>query len=221
MFLGELIKEYRNTHSLSMDKFAKLSGLSKSYISILEKNLNPTTGKEIEPTFNIMQKCAQAMNIDVNDLINMLDKNQPIQVNNFSEKKQGVKGIKIPVLGKVAAGIPIEAIEEIIDYEEITEEMAKKGDYFGLLISGNSMFPRICEGDVVIVKKQSDVEDNEIAIVMINGDNATCKKVKKTEQGLMLIPNNPSYETMFFTNEEIEKKPIKILGKVVELRAKF
>ena len=83
------------------------------------------------------------------------------------------------------------------------------------------MEPRFLEGDVVIVKKQSDVKDGEIAIVLVNGDEATCKKIKKTPQGVMLIPLNSAFETMLYSDEEILSLPVVIIGKVVELRAKF
>ncbi len=131
------------------------------------------------------------------------------------------KGVSIPVLGRVAAGIPIEAIEDIIDTEEITEELAKTGEFFGLQIHGDSMEPRMCEGDVVIVKQQEDAESGDIVIAMVNGDDATCKRLRKYRDGIELISNNPVYKPMFFSNEEIISKPIKIIGKVVELRGKF
>ena len=130
-------------------------------------------------------------------------------------------GIKIPVYGSVAAGIPIEAITDIEDYEEITEDMARTGNFAALKIKGASMEPRIVDGDVVIVRLQDDVDNGDIAIVMVNGDEAACKKIKKTPKGVMLISINPNYEPMFYTNQEIEEKPVKIWGKVVELRAKF
>lgn len=131
------------------------------------------------------------------------------------------KGIKIPVLGRVPAGIPLEAVEDIIDYEEITQEMAKTGEFFGLQIKGNSMEPRICEGDVVIVKKQDDAESGDLVIAMVNGNEATCKRLMKYKEGIRLIPNNPAYEPLYFTNEEIDEKPVKIIGKVVENRQKY
>ncbi len=131
------------------------------------------------------------------------------------------KGIKIPVLGCVQAGIPVEAVKDIIDYEEITEEMARTGEYFGLRIKGNSMNPRMQEGDVVIVRKQQDVDSGDVAIVIVDNQEATCKQVKKHEYGISLVSFNTAFEPMFFTNEEIIKKPVAILGKVVELRAKF
>ncbi len=140
-----------------------------------------------------------------------------------SQQKDSNKkaAVKVPVLGLVRAGIPMDAVEYIIDYEEISEEMAHQGEFFGLQIKGNSMEPRITEGDVVIVRKQPDVESGETAIVLINGDEATIKKVQKFNGGINLIPNNPAYDVMTYTNEQIEKLPIRVLGKVVELRAKF
>ena len=130
------------------------------------------------------------------------------------------QGVVINVLGRVAAGIPIEAIENIIDTEEISEEMAVKGEFFGLRIHGHSMEPRMVEGDVVIVIKQETAETGDIVIATVNGTDATCKRLKKYRDGIELIPINPSYDPMFYTNEEIESKPVKIIGKVVELRAK-
>lgn len=134
---------------------------------------------------------------------------------------QSKKSIKIPVFGRVAAGIPIEAIEEILDYEEIPVSMAETGEYFALQIKGDSMEPKISDGDVVIVRRQSDVENGQLAIVIVNGDEATCKKIKKSPEGILLIPNNSSYEVTFFSNKEIAEIPIIIIGRVVELRAKF
>ena len=129
--------------------------------------------------------------------------------------------VRIPVLGRVAAGIPIEAVEDILDYEEISADMASKGDYFALQIQGNSMEPRICQNDVVIVRCQPSVESGEIAVVLVNGENATCKKIIKQPNGISLVSLNPAYPPMFYTNEEITSLPVTILGKMVELRGKF
>ena len=133
-----------------------------------------------------------------------------------------VAPVRISVLGYVAAGIPIEAIADILDYEEIDPSMLKDGsEYFALQIKGQSMEPKISEGDVVIVRKQPDVDSGQIAIVCVNGDEATCKKVMKQANGILLQPLNPTYQPTFYTAEEIENIPITILGRVVELRAKF
>lgn len=128
------------------------------------------------------------------------------------------KIVKIPVVGTVAAGEPILAQQNIIDYEELPAGEYSDGEYFGLKIKGNSMFPRILEDDVVIVKKQTTAETGQIAVVLINGDEATVKQIKKTESGIMLIPfNTTEYSPMFFTKEDIENKPVKIIGIVKRL----
>lgn len=127
----------------------------------------------------------------------------------------------IPVRGRVAAGTPIEMVEDIQDYEEISKEMVAKGEHIALKIKGDSMEPIICDGDVVIVRLQPDVESGKIAVVTVNGDDATVKRIKKRPEGLLLIPNNQSYDPMFYSNEDILSLPIRILGMVVELRRKF
>lgn len=131
------------------------------------------------------------------------------------------RGVKIPVLGRVAAGLPIEASEEIIDWEDLPVEMAQHGEYFGLQIRGDSMEPRMKSGDVVIVRKQEDAEDGETVIALVNGDDGVCKHLKKYPDGIALVSNNPAYPPMYFSSGEQESIPVRIVGKVVELRAKF
>ena len=130
-------------------------------------------------------------------------------------------GVTINVLGRVAAGIPIDCVEEIIDTEEITQDMASTGEFFGLQIRGDSMEPRMKDGDVVIVRQQNDAETDNIVIAVVNGNEATCKRLKKYAEGIALISTNPSYEPMYFSNKEIAEKPVRIIGVVKELRAKF
>ena len=218
MTLGDILKKYREDNHISMDDFSKKSTLSKGYISMLENNINPRNNKPIAPTLPTIQKIALGMNIDTDSLLKLLDNKQKISLENKPIVK---KGIPIKVLGRVAAGIPIDAIEEILDYEEISEDMAASGEYFALKIQGDSMQPRIWEDDIVIVKQQNDVENGDIAIVLVNGDDATCKKIKKRDDGIMLISNNPEYEPMFFTNQQVQDLPVTIIGRVVELRGKF
>jgi len=138
-----------------------------------------------------------------------------------NETGEARKGVKIPVLGKVQAGIPLEAVEDVIDFEEITPELAATGDFFGLSIRGDSMEPRIREGDVVIVRKQPDITSGDIAVILVNGYDATVKRVLKREHGIVLQPTNPNHEPMFFSAQEILELPVVILGKVIELRGKF
>ena len=99
--------------------------------------------------------------------------------------------------------------------------MAADGEHFGLKITGHSMEPRICDGDVVIVRRQDTCDNGNIAIVLINGDEATCKRVKVSDHGISLISTNPEYEPLFYTKHEVEALPVRILGVVVELRGKF
>ncbi|HCW25455.1 MAG TPA: hypothetical protein DGE19_05500 [Coprococcus sp.] len=201
-----------------MDAFSERSGISKAYISLLEKNRHPKTGKEISPSIQCIRQAAQGMNMDFDDLFALLDGKVEV---NTPQQSQAIQARKIPVLGRVAAGIPINAITEIIDTEEISEDMAKTGDFFALQIQGDSMEPKISNGDVVIVRQQDDAETGDTVIALINGDDAVCKRLRKYKEGLELISTNPSYAPLYFDEETIKNKPVKIIGKVVELRAKF
>ena len=138
-----------------------------------------------------------------------------------SPSLQKEKGVKIPVYGNVAAGIPIEAITDIEDFEEIPEHWLNSGEYIALRIKGDSMEPRIENGDIVIVRLQSTAESGDTVIALVNGDEATCKKIKIRPEGIMLSSINTAYDPMFYSNTEIEELPVRILGVVVELRAKF
>lgn len=197
MFKDKLV-ELRKARGLTQYELAKYTGLSRTQIGNYETGVrqpNPETQELLADFFNV--KLDYLMD-RANSTIN-----------------------KIPVLGKVIAGIPIEAVEEIIDYEEIPESMARQGEYFALQIKGSSMEPKFSEGDVVIIRKQEDVDNGDIAIVLVNGNEATVKKIKKFENGINLIPTNPDYEVLTYTTEEIKSLPVRIIGKVVELRAKF
>lgn len=127
-------------------------------------------------------------------------------------------GVKIPLLGRVAAGVPIEAAENLIGYEEIPQKLAKTGELFALLIKGDSMSPFINDGDKVIVRQQSTVDEGQIAIVLIDDHDATCKEFFTTSAGILLSPKNPCYDPMFFTPDQVEARNIKIIGRVVEIR---
>ena len=131
------------------------------------------------------------------------------------------KGVKIPVLGEVIAGLPIEAIEDILDYEEISEDMASQGEYFGLKVKGDSMEPMFFAGDIVIVRQQPTADSGDIVIALVNGNESTIKKFKLLDDGLMLIPANSAYEPMYYTRKQVIELPVQIIGKVVELRRSF
>lgn len=139
-----------------------------------------------------------------------------VPVEKFSNIKAST--IQVPILGRVAAGVPMDMIEEVLGYEEIAK---RDGEFFGLKIDGNSMEPYLLRGDTVIVKKQSDVESGDIAIVALNGSDAVCKRIMKDENGITLVSLNPAYAPRRFDNEEIENLPVTILGKVIEQRRTY
>lgn len=202
--IGKRIREKRESIGMTQEELAeKLGYKNKSSIAKIETGTNDIVQSKVIEFANVLGTTVAYL--------------MGWEENSFSDKK----GVKINVLGRVAAGIPIEAVEDVIDTEEISQEMAATGEFFGLQIHGDSMEPRMCEGDVVIVRKQDDAESGDIVIAMVNGDDATCKRLRKYRDGIELISNNPSYEPMFFSNEEIASKPVKIIGKVVELRGKF
>lgn len=211
MTVGDRIKEIRNKLGLSQVDFADKIGVSKQTLYKYENNIITNI-----PSDKI-EVVSEIGNVSPAYLMGW-DNNVGPVINGTKHKKPGTT---INVLGRVAAGVPLEAIEDIIDTEEISEEMASTGEFFGLQIHGDSMEPRINEGDVVIVRQQEDAESGDIVIAMINGCDATCKRLKKYSEGIMLISNNPKYEPMVFSKEEILEKPIKIIGRVMELRAKF
>lgn len=208
--LGDNIKYLRLKQGLSQDFIADKLGY-KSYTTIQKWESGVS-----EPPVKKLRELASIFNIDMDDLASKDLKNEN---NNDSEQKR--LGKTINVLGRVAAGIPINAITEIIDTEEISEDMAKTGDFFALQIKGDSMEPRIYDGDVVIVKQQEDADSGDIVIAMVNGYDATCKRLVKYATSIALVSLNSKYEPMMFTMEEVESKPVRIIGKVVELRGKF
>lgn len=197
------LREAREKIGISQKELAKMINVSPSRYNQWE------TGK-YDPDTEMLILIAKALDTTVDALIG----------NN--EAKQAHIKSRIPVVGRVEAGIAREAIQDIVDWEEIDPEMLRGGaEYIGLVIHGKSMEPRMKEGDVVIVRLQDDCDTGDIAIVFVNGDEATCKKIKKTPEGVLLIPFNDAFEPMFYTNQEIIDLPVRIFGKVVELRAKF
>lgn len=205
---GKRLKLIRKDRSYTLDS------LANEYNKIFDARLNKGTlskyeNEKQEPMISVVNNLATLLNVNTDYLLGKTD----------NPNKE--KGVRIPVLGSVPAGVPIEAIEDIIDYEEIDSATASKGEYFGLKVKGSSMEPRICEGDILIVKRQDDCESGDIAIVMVNGNDATVKRLMKYADGIRLIPNNPAYEPIYFTNEDIILKPVRIIGKVVENRQKY
>lgn len=202
------LKELRERSGYSQYSFADKFGVAQSTVG------NWESGKR-EPNFETMQRLANFFGVSIDYLLGR----ESAPGGPPAPSRPGSQWI--PVLGRVAAGTPIEAVEDILDYEEIDAQTASSGDHFALQIKGQSMEPKISDGDVVIVRKQDDCDSGDVAVVLVNGDEATVKRIKKEPAGIMLIPSNPSYEPKFYSNDQVASLPVRIIGKVIELRAKF
>ncbi len=201
MSIGTRMKERRLQLKKTLEEVGSVVGVSKATIQRYEK------GAITNIPSDKIEKIAKALSTT------------PAFLMGWEENHMHSKGIRIPILGRVVAGIPIEAITDIEGYEEITPKMASLGEYFALKIKGHSMEPQILDNDVVICKCQSDVESGDIAIILVNGDEATCKQIKKSQEGVTLIGFNPVvYPPHFYSNKEIAELPVNVIGKVVELR---
>lgn len=203
--IGMRIKEARKAQKITLKELGNSVGISESTTKRYEDG--QIKGVDV----NIIKKFAAALNVSPAWLMGYDTPAAPRK-----------KGVKIPVLGYVAAGIPFEAIENVIDEEEIDEVLASKGDFFGLVIHGESMEPEICDGDTVIVRKQETCESRQIAIVLINGYDATCKIVHRQPDGILLEGiNRDVYTPTFYSNDAIKKLPVQIVGIVAEVRRKY
>lgn len=202
------LKKLRKDSQLSQNDLAKRLGVRRETVAQWERGENAPTRK--------LDELSRIFNVSIDYLLGKSD------VKVIESKKPHNKGIKIPVLGRVVAGIPIDAVQEVLDYEEITPEMAATGDYFALQVKGASMEPTLRDGDIVIVKKQPTVDSGDIAIVLVNGNDATVKEIKESPAGITLIGHNAAiYTPQFYSNKEIQSLPVQIIGKVVEMRRKF
>lgn len=204
MNLYEKIKLLRKQKKISQEKLAALTGYSdRSSIAKIEQG-------KVDLSETKIKIFANALGTTPAYLLGWEDENIT-----------STSALKIPVLGNVAAGIPISAVEDILDYEEVPNSWQSQGEFFALRIKGDSMENDINDGDTVIVKQQSDANSGDTVIALVNGDDATCKRLQKLDNGIMLVSNNSKYPPMYFSNEEIITKPVVIIGKVIELRRKF
>lgn len=203
--LQNSLKLLRKQAKLSQNDVAKAMNLSQGAISAYEQGLR-------EPNLAILQNFADLYGVTVDYL---LDASAPKR-----------RTVKIRIYGDVAAGQPIGAADTSTyddprDWCEIPADMAGKADYFALRIKGDSMAPRMQEGDIVICRKQATADSGDICVVLVDNETATCKKIKKTDEGITLIGLNPAFTPLFFSWREVAEKPVSVLGLVVELRAQF
>lgn len=197
------IKELRAEKNIKQADLAKYLNVSPAAMSGYE------TGK-FEAELGTYEKMAEYFGVTLDFLLGRDTPKNP-------------EAIRIPVLGSVPAGIPLEAVEDIIDWEEIPRSMSTGGrEYFALQVKGDSMWPDYLPGDVVIVRRQPTCLSGEDCVVYVNGYDATLKQVRldETDHSLTIIPRNQSYPPRTFTQEEIQSLPVSIAGVVVELRRK-
>lgn len=202
MSISDNIKRLRETYDLTQSQLGKIAGVSDKAVWTWE---NGTA----EPRMGALQKIADHFGITKSELV--ADYSEYEQTYNF-------KPNRIPVLGSVPAGVPIEAIEDVLDWEDIPMDWLRGGkEYFALKVQGDSMFPKYIEGDTIIVRKECDCESGQDCIVYVNGYDATLKKVIKKKDCIILQPLNPAYDPKVY-NYNDEFNPISIAGVVVEIR---
>lgn len=216
-YFASNLKKIREQRGLSQNKLGTLAGVNQTTIARWEN-------KEIAPSIDNVEDLANALNIPLPDLLG-----KDLRFDNATYMKPIVDDdnmVQIPVLGIIKAGIPIEAQQDILEYIEIPKMWLRGGkQFYGLKISGDSMFPKYQENDIVVFEDSrtydSDLANNKDCAVMVNGDDATFKKVLLSDNGITLVPyNTGAYDIKMYTNEDIEKKPIRIIGIAREKRTK-
>lgn len=185
------LKELRERKELFQSDVAKFLGISTPAYSYYEAN------KRNMPAETAI-KLAKFFNVSVDYLLGLDTNNKRL----------------LPVLGTVKAGYNYLADENIIGYIEPHMNIGNPDEYFGLVVKGDSMAPLFDEGDYVVVHKLDDFESNKVCIVLINGDEATIKKVIKTNDGIELHCFNPYYPSRKYTFKEMQDLKIKIIGVV-------
>lgn len=201
--LGSNIKYLREKKGLDQQQLSEILNVPRSTLACWENNIRT-------PKLEQIIKIAEYFKTDLDIIYANFDNASPIDINPDN------KYIKIPVLGVIKAGIPIEAQQDILEYIDVPKSWTKGGkELFGLRISGDSMFPKYNEGDTVVFEKNNDFEtaNNKDVAIMINGDDATFKKLLINTEGITLVPyNTGAYELMMYSNKDIEEKPIRIIG---------
>ncbi len=208
--LGQRLESRRTALGLTLDDVALRVGVAKSTIQRYEK------GKIEKLKLPVIDAIAAALDADPAWLLGKTETVGPYA------PPPAVQIVRVPVLGLVPAGIPIEAIEDIVDWEEIPAAMCSgERQYFGLRVKGDSMYPEYLDGDTIIVRKTPVFESGDVCVVYVNGFDATLKRVKVDESGAWtLFPRNPEYPPKTYSAEEVRTVPLSIAGVVVELRRK-
>jgi len=209
MKINDIIKERRKKIGLSADKIAEQLGISRASYYRYE------TDEVYNLPIDIIKPLSNILHISPMLLMGWEDEHG----RELEEVPLPNDTVRIPVLGEVVAGQPMYVEQNIIGYENISEELARRGEFFALHICGDSMSPEIRDGDTVIIRRTPYVDSGKVAIVCINGDTATCKKFYMKDNGILLKAYNPDvFPDKFFTSKEVMELPITIIGEVVEVR---
>lgn len=217
---SDRLRKAMNIRGIKQIDLVNKTGIDKSLIS------NYLSGK-YKAKSDKLHKLAIALNVSEGWLMGYdvdIDREwiSTPSIEDASYTQMPSRTIKIPLLGKVPAGVPIEAIQEILGYEEIPYEWEKNGEqYFALVVDGDSMYPDYHKGDTIIIKQQPDCESGDDCVVMVNGDDATFKRVVKQNKSIILKPLNNEYEPYLFDEYDILTKPVRIIGVAVEVRRKL
>lgn len=215
MTLGEIIKAYRAEHQMSMDAFAERSGISKAYISLLEKNQHPKTGKPIAPSIQSIKQAADGMGMDFNILFGMIEGD--VDLASAIPPYSNITPIarkSFPLFDGIAAGVPRLMPDAVTLYVDATVDV--QADYV-IKVHGDSMTgARINDGDYVFIRQQPEVENGEIAAVAI-GDEATLKRFYKYGDVVVLRAENPDFQELTYSGSELDQ--VHILGKAVAFQS--
>ena len=205
MNMGDRLKELRLKKGVTQEEVGNVLGVAKATIMKYEKGLVENLKR------SSIEKLAIYFGVTPSYLMCLDDKKDEF----------GNPIVSIPLLGTVKAGYNYLAQENWIGNIDIDKKLADSGEFFALTVKGDSMFPVLVEDDIVIVKKQEDFENGDIVVAIINGDEATIKKGKKSDNSILLQPLNTSYEPLIFTNEEMKSIPVEIVGIVKQLKRDF
>jgi len=169
-----------------------------------------------EPDYATIMKLSNYFGVTIDYLLGKTDASNKSK--QLSESLNNA--IRIPVLGRIPAGLPVEAIEDVLDFEEVPADWGRGGrEYFALLIKGNSMWPKYLEKDIVLFQKADDCDSGNECAVIVNGDEATFKKVIKQSNGIVLQPlNTTDFMPVFYSNDEVESLPVQVIGVAKEIR---
>jgi len=199
------IKSRRKELNLTLEQVGDLVGVGKSTVRKWE------TGDIENMKRDKIVKLAKALRVSPSYIMG-IDEEQP-QLETLPVKK-------IPVISKISAGLPIYSEENLIDYIYFaTNKLNSDKEEFGLKVSGDSMDKIFQDGDIVVVEKDSIVENGQLGVVMINGYNATVKRIRYNGDQVILIPesnNTNHYPQVYGKNDEV-----KIIGRVVASQKLF